>query len=108
MNEKLLGKTGIREVPVALNKKILSMVGGEETDNPKSEKANKEEIIHGLMQRSLFLLEEDGTAPQDSNKVYKADGDRDPNVHMLHQGIPIRKKAEISPSEMLKIDIAGV
>ena len=30
------------EIPVALNKKILSMVGGEEMDNSKSEKANKE------------------------------------------------------------------
>ena len=30
------------EIPVALNKKILSMVGGEERDNSKSETANKE------------------------------------------------------------------
>ena len=30
------------EIPVALNKKILSMVGGEEMDNSISEKANKE------------------------------------------------------------------
>ena len=29
------------EIPVALNKKILSMVGGEEMDNPKSEKATR-------------------------------------------------------------------
>lgn len=57
MNEKLLGKTGIRGSSSGIEQKILSMVGGEETDNPKSEKANKgEEIIHGLMQRGLCFI----------------------------------------------------
>ena len=41
------------------------------------------------MQKGLcFYEKEDGAVAQDSNKVYKADGDRDPNVHMLHPGDP--------------------
>ena len=42
MNEKLCAKQASGEIPVALNKKILCMVGREEKDSPRSEKANRE------------------------------------------------------------------
>ena len=41
MNEKLCAKQASGEIPVALNKKILCMVGREK-DSPRSEKANME------------------------------------------------------------------
>lgn len=55
------------------------------------------------MQRGLCYYEkEDGAVPQDSKKVYKADGDRDPNVHMLHPGDPNHEEGRDFPFRNVK------
>lgn len=72
------------EIPMALNKKILSMVGREEKDRPRSDNASMERKWYmGSCREGSVLMTNRMVVSQDSHEVHEADRDGDPNVHTL-------------------------
>lgn len=69
------------EIPVALNKMILSMVANDEMNSSRSEKASMERKWYtGSCRNVSFYEKEKGAICQDGNDVHGANVCGDPNV----------------------------